>query len=163
LQLSPDSFATCIGFSAAAPVVDAAGTTATAQPAALLATQTTYQVRVAAAVTSAAGVPLGTDVTQPTGFRTTCAGVLVISQIYGGGSAAGGIYRSDYIELHTRGGAPVDLTGYAVQSGLATGTTWTRQALPSATIPPGGYFLIQEGGGTSMTQLPLPMPDAAPP
>jgi hypothetical protein len=163
LQLSADGFATCTGFAAAAPTMDAANTIATAQPAAPLTGQATYQLRVAGTVANAAGVPMGADFTQATGFRITCAGNLVISQIYGGGSAAGGVYRNDFIELHNIGGAPADLTGYAVQSGLATGATWNRQALPSAVIPPGGYFLIQEGGGTSMTQLELPTPDAAPP
>jgi hypothetical protein len=160
LQLSADGFVTCVGFGA--PVIDATGTVATVHPAAVLAMQTTYKLRVLGTVTSAGGGRLGADFTQAFGFRTTCPGRLVISQVYGGGSAAGGIYRNDFIELHNSGGAPVDLTSYAVQAGLATGTTWSRQAMPSAIIPPGGYFLLQEGGGTSTTQAALPDPDFIP-
>jgi hypothetical protein len=162
LQLSSDGFLTCVGFMFSAPAMNTANTIATFQPAAPLATQTTYRLRVSGTVTNAGGVAIGTDVTQATGFTITCAGKLVISQVYGGGSAASGVYRNDFIELHNSGGSPVDLTGYVLQSGIANLTTWTAQALSSAIIPPGGYLLIKEAGGTSMSQLELPAPDVTP-
>lgn len=162
LQLSADNFATCLAFATPSPALDAAQKVATLQPASMLSSQITYRLRALASITSAAGAPLGTDYVQATGFRITCQGKLVISQVYGGGSASGGVYRNDYVELHNAGGTAIDLSAYALQSGLPTGTTWTAQPLPAASIPPGGYFLLQEGGGTSTAQLPLPEPDAAP-
>jgi hypothetical protein len=164
LQLSADNFATCVGFSAAAPALDATGMIATAVPAAALTAQT-YKLRVLGTVTSTAGAPIGATFTQATGF-TVAAGVctagLVISQVYGGGSANGGVYRNDFIELHNNGAVAVDLGGFVLQSGIATGSTWTAQQLPSVMVPAGGYFLIQEAGGSSTTQLELPTPDYVP-
>jgi hypothetical protein len=163
LQLSSDGFATCVGFSAAAPTLDATGMIATAAPAAALTAQT-YKLRVLGTVTSTAGAPIGATFTQATGFTVTasvCTAGLVISQVYGGGSANGGVYRSDFIELHNNGAVAVDLGGFVLQSGIATGSTWTAQQLPSVMVQPGHYFLIQEAG-TSTTQLELPTPDYAP-
>lgn len=164
LQLSSDGFATCVGFSAAAPTLDATGMIATAVPATALTAQT-YRLRVLGTVTSAAGAPIGATFTQATGFTVTasvCTAGLVISQVYGGGSANGGVYRSDFIELHNNGAVDVNLSSFVLQSGIATGSTWTAQQLPAKTVPPGGYFLIQEAG-TSTTQLELPTPDYIPP
>jgi hypothetical protein len=140
--------------------MDATSTIATARPAAPLTPRTTYKLRVVGTVTSATGVPLGGgDFTHAAGFQITCAGKLVISQIYGGGSASGGVFKDDFIELHNSGGAPVDLTGLAIQS-TSRGTLnfWAMHTLPSAIIPPGGYFLLKEGNGQSM-QNDLPAPD----
>ncbi|MBC7977349.1 MAG: lamin tail domain-containing protein, partial [Myxococcales bacterium] len=114
--------------------------------------------------------------TAPTQWTTTvlsplaapvvsCPTNLIISQVYGGGGNGGssvGVFRNDFIELHNPGATPVDLTGLAVQYASALGTAWNAQALPSAIVPPGGYFLIQEGSGGSVTQPPLPDPDYAP-
>ena len=166
LQLSSDSFATCLGFAAAAPTMNSpTNTIATATPAAVLQVLTTYRIRVLGTVTNVAGAT-GTAFTQPSGFTTaaggTCATSLVISQVYGAGGnggAGGSSFTNDFIELHNGGVTPVDLTGFAVQYAAFTGTSWQVTALPPVTVPPGGYFLVQEsaGGGTAAA---LPTPDA---
>jgi hypothetical protein len=50
----------------------------------------------------------------------------------------------------------------SVQYSSATVATWTVTSLPSVSIPPGGYFLIQEAAGTTAGggTMPLPTPDA---
>jgi hypothetical protein len=151
-----------VGFLFSAPAMNPTNTVATFQPGAPLARQT-YRLRVSGTVTNTGGVALGADVTQATGFTVTCAGKLVISQLSGGGGIAGGSpYQNDFVELHNSGGAPVDLTGYFLQSGSAAATTiaWSVQALPPAIIQPGGYFLIREQAGATPTMNDLPAPDA---
>ncbi len=74
------------------------------------------------------------------------------------GGNSGATYRNDFIEIINRTGAPINLSGWTVQYGSATGSTW--QATPlSGTLAPGQYYLIQESsqaaGGTV-----LPTPDA---
>jgi uncharacterized protein YjdB len=164
LQLSSDGFASCIGFTSAASVMNGTNTVATATPAAVLQALTTYQIRVLGTVTNAAG-GAGLAFTQPRGFTTaaagTCAASLVISQVYGaGGNTANNAssFHNDFIELHNAGPTPFDLTGYAVQYAAAAGTSWQVTALPSITIPGGGYFLIQEATG-AFTAPALPTPD----
>ena len=51
----------------------------------------------------------------------TPAGVIVISQVYGGGGNAGAPFHNDYIELFNRGNASTDVTGWSVQYASATG------------------------------------------
>jgi hypothetical protein len=68
-----------------------------------------------------------------------------ISQVYGGG---GGYYKCDYVELFNNSGAPVNIGGWSVQYGGATGSTFGSSTynyalIPSgATIPACGYYLI---------------------
>ena len=164
LQLSPDNFATCVGF--AGLTLDATSTIATATPAAALTARATYQLRVLGTVATASGAAMGADFTQLPGFTVAdgaCASGLVISQVFGGGGLGGANgYRFDFIELHNGGATPVDLSGFALQSSaLALTGAWNPQALPARTIPPGGYFLIQESGTT--TGIDLPTPDFVPP
>src|SRR5262245_53090869 len=83
---------------------------------------------------------------------------LVISQVYGGGGNAGATLRNDFIELFNRGATPVNVTGWTVQYGASTGTTWQTTAL-SGTIEPGHYYLVQEAAGTGGSAS-LPAPDA---
>ncbi|MBW8771648.1 MAG: DNA/RNA non-specific endonuclease [Gemmatimonadetes bacterium] len=83
---------------------------------------------------------------------------LVISQVYGGGGNSGATLKNDFIELFNPGGASVSLTGMSVQYASAAGTTWQVTAL-SGSIPPGGYYLVQEAQGTGGTTA-LPTPDA---
>jgi predicted extracellular nuclease len=86
---------------------------------------------------------------------------LVISQIYGGGGNTGAVYTHDYIEIFNRGTTSVSLAGKSLQYASATGTgnlgsTSTQLTeLPSASILPGGYFLVQEAPGTGGT-TPVP-------
>jgi uncharacterized protein YjdB len=166
LQLSLDNFATCVAFASAAPTMSVGNTVATASPATALQALTTYKIRVLGTVTNAAG-GAGVAFTQPNGFTTatgtTCAKGLVISQVYGGGGNTGSVFRNDFIELHNGGATPVDLTGLAVQFVSAGGTgNWAVQALPSVSVPAGGYFLVQEAVGASTTVALLPTPDFVP-
>lgn len=82
---------------------------------------------------------------------------VVISQVYGGGGNSGAPLNADYIELHNVSSSPVSLSGYSVQyaSAAATSTTnWITAILPSATIPAGGYYLIQTtAAGTNGSAL----------
>jgi len=162
LQLSSDDFATCVGFTSAAPTLATGNLTATAQPSAALSSAATYRIRVLGTVTNAAG-GAGVSFTQAAGFGTasagSCPGRLVISQVYGAGGIAGSpTFHSDFIELHNGGGTPVSLAGFAVQFAAATGATlWQVTALPAVDIPAGGYFLIKEAdGGTVAPALPTP-------
>src|SRR6266705_1981584 len=105
-------------------------------------------------VTDASGCTATTtgDITQPV------AGLIVISQIYGGGGEAGAPYHDDYVELFNRGNSAVDVTGWSVQYASAAGSAWSTTAL-SGTVPPGGYFLVQEAAGAGNGAA-LPTPDA---
>jgi uncharacterized repeat protein (TIGR01451 family) len=87
------------------------------------------------------------------------ATTVVISQVYGGGGNSGATLTHDFIELFNRGAATVDLGGWSVQYTSAGGTgTW--QVTPLAgSIPPGGYYLVQEAAGTGGS-VGLPAPDA---
>jgi predicted extracellular nuclease len=85
-------------------------------------------------------------------------GGLVISQVYGGGGNAGATLKNDFIELFNPGGSPVDVTGWSVQYGAATGTTWAVTSL-SGSVPAGGYYLVKEAVGAGGT-VDLPAPDA---
>ncbi len=84
-----------------------------------------------------------------------------ISQIYGGGGNAGATLTNDFIELFNSGTTTVNLSGWSVQYTAATGPTgptWSTTPL-SGSIPPGGYYLVQQAAGTGGT-TPLPPPDA---
>src|SRR5262249_4514297 len=82
--------------------------------------------------------------------------LIVISQVFGGGGNSGAKFKNDYIELFNRGNATVDITGWSVQYASAAGTTWQKTDL-TGSIPPGGYYLVQEAAGTGKgTALPTP-------
>lgn len=83
---------------------------------------------------------------------------VVISQVYGGGGNSGATYTNDFIELFNRGTIAINVTGWSVQYASATGTSWAKTNL-TGTIPPGGYYLVQEAAGTGGT-VALPAPDA---
>lgn len=82
---------------------------------------------------------------------------VVISQVYGGGGNSGATYKSDFVELFNRGSVAVDITGYTLQYASATGafggsgTNPNKTNLPSVTIQPGQYYLIQQATGTGGT------------
>jgi hypothetical protein len=81
-----------------------------------------------------------------------------ISQVYGGG---GGYYKCDYVELFNNSGCPVDIGGWSVQYGSATGSTFGSSTynyalIPSgATIPACGYYLITGACSTAGADLPV--------
>jgi hypothetical protein len=151
IQVSVNDFASCVGFSAAAPVMNGSNTTATftAQPGLLI--NRTYKIRVTTAAQSAIAVALGAQYTAATGFGTTnpmpsAATGVVLSQVYGGGGNTSAVYKNDFIELHNRGTTAVSLTGWSVQYASAAGTTWQVTNL-SGSIPAGGYYLVAEASG----------------
>ncbi|HEY1547350.1 MAG TPA: Ig-like domain-containing protein [Kofleriaceae bacterium] len=153
VQLSADSFATCIGLTA---TYNAADTVATLATTTALTAGTTYQVRVLGSVATTAGFTLGTDVTQPNGF-TVGGGSLVISQLYGGGGNSGAYYNEDFVELHNNAATSVNLGGYSLQYASATGSSWTVAALPNAVVPSGGYFLVGLGTASATNGVAFPV------
>jgi hypothetical protein len=86
---------------------------------------------------------------------------LVIAEVYGGGGNSGSVYKNDFIVVFNRSASDVNVNGWSVQYASATGTSWQVTTLASGnkTIPPGGYFLVQEAAGTGGTTS-LPTPDA---
>jgi len=87
---------------------------------------------------------------------------VVISQVYGGGGNTGAPYTNDFVELYNRGTDPVSVVTWSVQYASATGTgnfaANSPTALPSMTLQPGQYLLVQLAGGVN--GVPLPTPDA---
>ena len=82
---------------------------------------------------------------------------LVISQMYGGGGNTGAPFTYDFLELFNPTGSAINITGYSIQYVNATGTAWNAVALPSATVAPGHYYLIQAAAGTTVTGINLPV------
>jgi uncharacterized protein len=80
---------------------------------------------------------------------------VVISQVYGGGGSTANspTFKYDYIELFNAGKTAVNLAGYSLQYGAATGSgNWNVAAiagLASTTIEPGRYLLIRQGTSSS--------------
>jgi hypothetical protein len=160
IQVSTDSFATCLGIQA--PLALSGGNSVvTLTPAPGLSFGSTYKIQVTTAAQDTKGNPVASYL-SPTGFTTAapvlCMGsTVVISQIYGGGGLSGATYTSDFIELHNRGNAAVNLAGWSVQYASAAGSFTSSTAL-SGTIPAGGYYLIKEF--TAASGAALPSPDA---
>jgi predicted extracellular nuclease len=73
---------------------------------------------------------------------------IVISQAYGGGGNSGATYKSDFVELFNRGTAAVTLTNWSVQYASAGGTSWQVTTIPTVTLQPGQYYLIQQATGS---------------
>jgi predicted extracellular nuclease len=90
--------------------------------------------------------------------QALAAGPVAVSQIYGGGGNSGATYKNDFIELHNRSSAAVDLSGWSVQYASAGGSSWQRTSL-SGTLAAGDTYLIQEAAGNGGT-LDLNSPDA---
>ena len=67
---------------------------------------------------------------------------VVISQVYGGGGAAGAVVANDFIEILNRGEEAVDITGWSVQYASANGMNWQVTPL-GGILPPGSYYLIE--------------------
>src|ERR1700722_8496616 len=84
---------------------------------------------------------------------------VVISQLYGGGGNSGATLTNDFIEIFNPTQRPVSLTGWTVQYASSTGSSWQTTALPSITLQPGQYTLIEESQGAAGTTS-LPAPDA---
>lgn len=84
---------------------------------------------------------------------------LVISQVYGAGGNTGATLKADYVELHNISAVTQSTAGLSVQYGSSgVAGAWSGVfALPAATIPPGGYYLVQMStAGTVGADLPTP-------
>jgi uncharacterized protein YjdB len=89
---------------------------------------------------------------------------IVINEVYGGGGNMGAAYTNDFIELYNPNSFAVNLQGYVIQYASATGNfnnlagsfTFTSAHIIAAN----GYFLAQFAAGTTVTNSPLPTPDA---
>lgn len=84
---------------------------------------------------------------------------LVISEVYGGGGNAGATYTHDFIELYNPTGDPISLNNKSLQYRAAATTTVPGSsnifALPNATVPAHGNFLVQcASGGANGVALP---------
>jgi DNA/RNA endonuclease G (NUC1)/fibronectin type 3 domain-containing protein len=84
---------------------------------------------------------------------------VVFSQVYGGGGNGGAVLTNDFVELFNRGSQTVNLSGFFVDYGSPTLTTWTASGPLSGTLAPGHYYLVQEAAGAGGTQS-LPAPDS---
>ncbi len=98
---------------------------------------------------------------EVTGTPNSAANLgVVFSQVYGGGGNAGAILTNDFLELFNRGSQTVNLSGFYLDYGSPTLSTWTASGPLSGTIAPGHYYLVQEGAGAGGTQA-LPTPDSS--
>jgi uncharacterized protein len=83
-----------------------------------------------------------------------------ISQVYYGGGAATGYYNQDYTELFNNGCVAVDISGWQLQYGSATGlfasNTFTIFTFPAGTIiQPCGYVIVASGTTSGLNALPV--------
>ncbi len=93
---------------------------------------------------------------------------VVISKFYGGGGNSGATYTNDFVELINNGSTNQSLGGLSLQYGSAAGvfgstasaSTISSLDLPTFTLQPGQYFLVQLGAGAGGTTS-LPTPDAS--
>jgi hypothetical protein len=98
-----------------------------------------------------------TQLVALTGSVTAPPAKVVVNQVYGGGGNSGSVFSNDFIELFNDADTTVPLNGWSVQYSSATGATWQVTPL-SGSIPPHGYFLVQEAIGAN-PNTPLPTPD----
>jgi len=88
------------------------------------------------------------------------ANAVRISQVYPG-SGVGCTWSSKYVELFNSSGSAVDIGGWSVQYGSATGSTFGSSTFNYVMIPAGktipacGYFLIKGATGTNGAALPI--------
>lgn len=95
---------------------------------------------------------------------------VVISQVFGGGGNSGAPFTHDFVELFNRSHEAVDLSGWTLQFGTATGTTSLGSTASTLTelsglLLPGQYLLVRgASGGANGIALPFPdILDATPP
>ena len=90
------------------------------------------------------------------------ANAVRISQVYGGGGGSTGTYLFDYVELFNSSGVAVNIGGWSIQYGSATGTSFGSSATNMAVLPanasiaPCSYYLVQVGAaGSGGVALPV--------
>lgn len=90
------------------------------------------------------------------------ANAVRISKVYGGGGGSTGTYIKDFTELFNYSNAPINIGGWALEYGSATGNwgsaTTNYFVFPANTIiQPCSYLLIEHGAaGTAGGPLPVP-------
>src|SRR5690606_13254626 len=99
------------------------------------------------ACTFLAAIVVGTY--QPVPVTLAVSTNVVISQVYGGGGNSGAPYTHDFVELFNLSSSPVNLSNWKVQYFSASGTSAANTVTLNATIQPGQYYLIQQGGGST--------------
>ncbi len=138
--------------------VTVASTLVTIDPSVTLDASTEYYVLIdATAIRDVAAAPnnnAGITSTTAWSFKTFTPGDIVMSQIYGGGGNSGAQYKNDFVELHNNTAQSITLFGWSVQYASATGPFTNIATIPTATIPSGGYYLIQQAGGATGANLP---------
>jgi hypothetical protein len=88
------------------------------------------------------------------------ANAVRISQVYGGGGSGTATYTHDYVELFNSSGSAIDISGWAVEYGSATGN-WGSFGGNIYEFPPGSsiaacsYLLISGSSGTGGVALPV--------
>jgi hypothetical protein len=91
-------------------------------------------------------------------FAHSQSSTLVISQVYTGGGSASAIYNQDYVELHNISSIPQSLAGLSIQYATVTGAFTGVFVLPTtASVPPGGYFLVQMNTSTACASCTTPI------
>lgn len=95
----------------------------------------------------------------PTGAQAISPDV-IITEVYGGGGNTGAPYTHDYVEIYNAGPEAVDVTGWSVQYGSASGTMGNNRTTLAGTIEPSHHYLVQGAAGTTGSGAPLPAPDA---
>ena len=155
-KTSDDSTVQAIDVTTAAVTV--ASTLVTIDPSVTLDASTEYYVLIdATAIRDVAAAPnnnAGITSTTAWSFKTFTPGDIVMSQIYGGGGNSGAQYKNDFVELHNNTAQSITLFGWSVQYASSTGLFTNISTIPTATIPSGGYYLIQQGGGATGANLP---------
>jgi predicted extracellular nuclease len=146
-----------VGYGTAANCYEGSGPTATL-------TNTTAAIRKDGGAQdtddNAADFETGTPAPRNSSFGEPAAAAVVVSQVYGGGGNSGAPYNRDFVELFNPGTAAVNVGGWRLQYASSSGTSWTNGVtLPTATIEPGQYYLVEMSGGT--TGDPLPTPDVS--
>jgi len=79
---------------------------------------------------------------------------LVIAELYGGGGDQGSYWTNDYIVLYNPTSSSINVSSWSLQYAKFHGSTWDVSIL-AGSIPPNGYYSIQEGGGV-WGVVPLP-------
>jgi uncharacterized protein len=88
------------------------------------------------------------------------ANAVRISQVYGGGGSASAAYLNDYVEIFNSSAVAVDISGWALEYGSATGN-WGSSALNQFVFPVGTsiqpckYILVALSGGGGGAPLPV--------
>ncbi|MGI4832287.1 MAG: lamin tail domain-containing protein [Janthinobacterium lividum] len=87
---------------------------------------------------------------------------LVISQVYTTGGTSGATYSNDYVELFNKSSGAIALNGYSLGYTNGSGTSSPAVSLTTtASVPAGGYYLVQFGTTNGSVGAPLPKSDQA--